>query len=464
MLIITSVYKLFLILLISINIPLTYSFQATIAPVYKLNLDESASTRWLNIFNDTINKHSWQYSFGPIITFIEKIIPYDTWVKYDDLIVDVMSPIVGKEITSEIVGLMQLIKQYKQNVTMSQMLSFQIFYELLIQCTGIIVRSDNSSVIHGRNLDIPLNVKNITATVIWYKNNTEIIHSTQLLGYMGIHTGMRVNGWSIQANLRKVLVPGPIIGYEKSILMRGIIEFLNGHPPVGNFLRYGLQTYSTYDTALEYLKYNPVASPMYLIIGGHNTGSVITKDWTGLANETSDTSIFGMNSPKPKPVMNMTGKYMVQTNWDPWINKTRIDCINSMKLLNSSELEKCHIYIKIVYGSNKTCFGLCQLYSDCRHDTAVAMLNDIPNNYVNYNQLLQILSTSPVRQLSITQFTAIMSVSQNIYDTWLQDTLPSDTSVADDIHTINLIRFFMKKIKNNKLDDKLCKSCKSLRM
>ena len=437
-------YQLISILFVSINIPLIYSIQPTIAPVYKLNLDESASTRWINIFNDTINKHGWQYTFEPVITYIEKILPYDIWVKYDDLIVDIISPLVGNEITSEIYGLMQLIKEYKENVTVSQILSLQIFYELLVQCTGIIARTDNNtSVIHGRNLDIPLVVKNITATIIWYKNNTEIIRSTQFLGYMGIHTGMRVNGWSIQANLRKVLVPGPIIGFEKVILIQDILSFFNGHPPVGNFLRYGLLKYDTYDSALEYLKYKPVASPMYLIVGGHNIGSVITRNRMGLANETSDTSIFGINSPKPTPLVKLSNKYLVETNWDPWINKTQIDCINSMNLLNSTELEECHMYIKIVYGSNKTCFGLCQLYSDCRHNTAVNMLNDIPNDYINYKQLLQILSTSPVRQLSITQFTAMMSVSKNIYDTWLHD-----TNTSEDYDTIKSIRFFMNKITN----------------
>lgn len=66
---------------------------------------------------------------------------------------------------------MKFLKLYRENITVSQLLSFQIFYELLMQCTGIIVKADNSSV-HGRNLDIDLNVKNITATIIWYKNNS----------------------------------------------------------------------------------------------------------------------------------------------------------------------------------------------------------------------------------------------------------------------------------------------------
>ena len=64
----------------------------------------------------------------PIITFIEQIIPYDIWVKYDKSIVDIISPLVGDEITSEIFGLMQLIKHYRENVTVSQILSLQIFY------------------------------------------------------------------------------------------------------------------------------------------------------------------------------------------------------------------------------------------------------------------------------------------------------------------------------------------------
>ena len=64
--------------------------------------------------------------------------------------------------------------------------------------------------------------------------------STQYLGYVGVHTGMSTHGWSVQANERVVLAPGPGIGYDKAILLLTAAAFLEGHKPVGWFLRHAL--------------------------------------------------------------------------------------------------------------------------------------------------------------------------------------------------------------------------------
>lgn len=442
MLNIKNIYNLFLVSVVGITIADSNTTQTYIAPVYKLNLDEPASDRWINIFNDTITKHGWQYTYEPLLDYVEKILPFETWYRYDKIITGIVAPLVGNEITSEIFSLIQLFRKYRKNVTVSQMLSFQVFYEILMQCTGAIVREDNSSVLHGRNLDIGLNVKNIIATVLWYRNNTEIIRSTQFLGYMGIHTGMRVRKWSVQANMRVVLTPGPIIGYKYQIVLQDVMALLEGNPPVGNFLRYSLINYDTYETAVDNFKHKPLASSMYLIVGGSNTGVTITRDRKGLAKESSDTSIFGKDLPMPRPIKNMSDSFLVQTNWDPWVSKTRTDCINSMNLLSTAELKECHTYIKIVYGANKTCFDLCQLYSDGRCEFAKTMLDRITSdyNYINSNQLLGVLSTPPVRQ-AITQFTAIMSISRNIYNTWIHD-----SNFIDDNTSIKSLQFFIKNL------------------
>ena len=113
--------------------------------------------------------------------------------------------------------------------------------------------------------DIGLPVQNITTQVNWKKHRggKTIVTSTQFLGYLGIHTGnnnnnnnnptsfcntkqqnikhhnvgMRAGGWSVQANERVVLSPGPIIGYQPAILLETVSAFLEGHEPVGKFLR-----------------------------------------------------------------------------------------------------------------------------------------------------------------------------------------------------------------------------------
>lgn len=40
------------------------------------------------------------------------------------------------------------------NVTLSELEFFQIFYEILMQCTGILARDQHGHIVHGRNMDI----------------------------------------------------------------------------------------------------------------------------------------------------------------------------------------------------------------------------------------------------------------------------------------------------------------------
>ena len=66
-----------------------------------------------------------------------------------------------------------------------------------------------------------------------------------------------------------------------------------GAAPVGNFLRSVLLKAPPFEDALPLLENTPLASPMYLIVGGLREGRVITRDRDGLSKESQDTSLFG---------------------------------------------------------------------------------------------------------------------------------------------------------------------------
>ena len=78
----------------------------------------------------------------------------------------------------------------------------------------------------------------------------------------------------------------------------------------------------TYGGALAVLEHTKLASPMYLIVGGLEDGTVITRDRIGLARASQDTSFFG-RQPVPTDgsgaVRNITrpgSRYFeVETNW-----------------------------------------------------------------------------------------------------------------------------------------------------
>ena len=49
----------------------------------------------------------------------------------------------------------QVAGQLGHNVTRSELEFFQLFYEILMQCTGILARDEHGHIIHGRNM-VPL--------------------------------------------------------------------------------------------------------------------------------------------------------------------------------------------------------------------------------------------------------------------------------------------------------------------
>ena len=176
-----------------------------------------------------------------------------------------------------------------------------MFYELAMECSAVLAQTP-AGTLHGRNLDIGLEVHNITAQVTWRKGGKDLFTSTQFLGYTGVHTGMRLRdasraaadsrrgrgsdgGWSVQANERVTLVPGPFIGYKAASALLTVSSFGLGATPVGQYLRRALTEHATFDAAMPFLESTHLASPMYIIVGGADKGqgAVLTRDRKGVS-------------------------------------------------------------------------------------------------------------------------------------------------------------------------------------
>eukprot|EP01050_Picozoa_sp_SAG11_P018177 SAG11_NODE_2707_length_3064_cov_1.595278_3_plen_285_part_00 len=150
-----------------------------------------------------------------------------------------------------------------------------------------------------------------------------------------MHTGMRVGGWTVEANERVVLEPGPLIGYKNATLLSTAAAFAAGHQTVGGFLRATLLEAPSLEAALPLLASTPLASPMYLIVGGLSTSTVLTRGRAGPANVSQDTSVLGRQVvPAGGAVANLTDRmgewYQVQTNWDRWVPTTASACRDAM--------------------------------------------------------------------------------------------------------------------------------------
>lgn len=329
---------------------------------------------------------------------------------------------------AELKGIMDVAKEkMKVEVTLAELEFFQIFYEILMQCTGILAKDEDGDVIHGRNMDFGVPVKNITVQVNWQRNNKTIGHSTNFLGYQGIHTGMRVDGWSVQANERVVLEPGlKPLNYAKSSLLLTVNAFMiERHRPMGLSLReILLNSGETYETAVQQLATVPLASPVYFIVGGKTEGTVLSRDRRGLARENQDNShvinLFPNPIPKNAGMRNLTEEFEVQTNWDPWNRMTGKECTHKIKKFTKDAKRVCDDWIEFAFNDPLGCEHICLLYSDARAGVANAMMRSKNNTGDARTRVFTTLNTKPVLQ-SYTLFTSIMSASKNIYTTLVRE-------------------------------------------
>lgn len=290
-----------------------------------------------------------------------------------------------------------------------------------MQCTGVLARNHRAEVFHGRNMDIGLVVANITAQARWMKGGAKLLETTQFLGYVGVHTGMRAGGWTVQANERVVLEPGPKIGYKNATLLSTAEAFAAGHQTVGGFLRGILLQAATFEEALPLLEHTPLASPMYLVVGGRDTSAVITRGRDGPANVSQDTSVLGRQPvPRGAAVRTMADRlgewYQVQTKWDPWIAQTSWECEARMANFSALEEKFCEEYIDLQYADVGNCSDLFQLYSDGRSQNATASMNELNPSKVDRGSMMAVMSKPPVLN-SGTRFTSIMSAAAAHYET-----------------------------------------------
>lgn len=385
------------------------------APQYVVDLDSKPVDRWGPLFKKQVELHGWDDSYGPVIDFMTGLLPMADWQRYDLELQALGLGLFGEEYFEEILGIHSMAKQIGvgDKVTIGMFVFFQLFYELVMECTGILARDAGGKVVHGRNMDIDLHVSNITAQVSWLRDGQEVLMTTQYLGYLGVHTGMRLGGWSVQANERTVLEFGPW-GWGKSVRALDILALMERHRPVGYLLRETLLASSSFEDAVLTLSNAKSVSPLYFIIAGAKPGqgAVVTKSRGGLAD-----------APRNRSVVLLEGSssyFLAQTNWDNWIPITAEQCASTMQALPDDVEKACSEFLRLAFGEAGGCAELCGLASDGRREAAVAALDKMKSEEVDVDAILGVLSTAPVLANG-TQFTSLMSPMTNEYRTVVRE-------------------------------------------
>lgn len=253
------------------------------APIFDVDLDAPAISRYADVVNKLIELHGWEYGYGKLVDHLNDILPASLWEELNPDLILLIDQFPG-EYPAEVKGLYATMKSlgFGSNITLGQLGFMQLFYELNNVCTSIVAQAPNGTIFHGRNLDYGLpGLPNITATINFIKDGKTLYQGTQYVGYMGILTGMRPGGWAISVNQRfAVEIP----------LLPTIEAMANGAQSVGFALRDALSTIATYKEAMPYLsntldKNSSVYlnSPVYLIMSGvnHAEGTVLSRKRNG---------------------------------------------------------------------------------------------------------------------------------------------------------------------------------------
>lgn len=208
------------------------------------------------------------------------------------------------------------------NVTLADVLLVNLFFEITPFCTSIVTQSSSTGhVYHARNMDFGLgmpalseNLRNIAVDVEFIRGGKPAFVTTTFAGYIGAATGMRLNQvglFSITVNEREMTGPVPVPNIFKSVLNLINALMTTDAYPVTWAVREILEddsAYVSFDAAVSALSTRPLATQMYLTIGGTVAGEgvVLTRDH----NKLLDT--WRMNATSG-------GWYLVQTNYDHWL-------------------------------------------------------------------------------------------------------------------------------------------------
>uniref|UniRef100_A0A7E4V4N9 ceramidase n=1 Tax=Panagrellus redivivus TaxID=6233 RepID=A0A7E4V4N9_PANRE len=157
----------------------------------------------------------------------------------------------------------------------SEVVLYNIFYEIFTVCTSIIAQDATGHIYHARNLDFGLflgwnatthdwlisqHLRKMVVNINWVRNGKIVFVSNNFAGFVGIYNGMKKGAFTVTANERFDALGGYV----------GIIRWLVGLEPEGRWMtwltRETLEQKNTYAEALEHLSNTEMLSPVYYIL------------------------------------------------------------------------------------------------------------------------------------------------------------------------------------------------------
>jgi len=273
------------------------------APRYRIDLERPIETQMMKIypdFKDALKKYE---------TFVDSI-PYVNYILYVAKAIAYFQP---KEWHEEIKMLSRVT-----GLSVEKLIVGNVSYEL--QCTSVVLRNSNNQVFMGRNLDFDGTeyLARLSLELEYYKDNKLLYISATQFGSMGIANAIVPGKFTISINQRK----------DPAWLLFDLARIFVGYRDPTYHLRKVMENANTYDEALNMLKHDNVASPVYYIITGlkENEGAIITRNW---------------NKPAYEEYLTSNDWFLVITNFDknlpdPVTDYRRVPTENKLKELGNN--------------------------------------------------------------------------------------------------------------------------------
>lgn len=166
-------------------------------------------------------------------------------------------------------------------------------------CTSIIAQNSDGQIYHGRNLDwnLPKQVRQFVIDVEFHRSGETVFVGTTLLGYTGLVTGLKRNGFTYSNDAR--CQGGKLLDNMLTML-------LTGAQTPGQHARRVFEQADDFDSALKMFESTDLVDEVYYIVGGARPGegAVVTRDRIGTAN------VWRLN---PRQSF-----FLLETNYDHW--------------------------------------------------------------------------------------------------------------------------------------------------
>jgi acid ceramidase len=284
------------------------------APVYIIELNQTASQRWNQIgqiYGKNIemlvgNLTKW------LIPMLDRLNFTNAYNQTLDFMENSVLPKIQNPYHDEIVGLATAA-----NLPPGMIVLYNIFYEVFTVCTSIVAIDDNNHMYHARNLDFGLllgwnnvthewgvteNLRKMIFTLDWQRNGQHVFYSTQFAGYIGVLSGMKTGAFSVTVDDRFMLVGGLV----------GLWNWYHGESDVKftTWLTrecFENETVASFNDAIAHLSNTNIMAPVYYIVGGSEPfeGKLLARS----LNATDIVTAMNMTD-------NVQGWYVLETNYD----------------------------------------------------------------------------------------------------------------------------------------------------